>query len=395
VKITDFGISKRLRDSARVTTMIGSEAYMAPEQRGIYAVATADKDQGMATSTAVDIWALGLIAWELVAGARAFPSRGDLFSYVVREAPLRQNHGSEHFYEFVSRALTPSAAARLDCAEAMDLAWVQPVNSLFTSLPHSTLQVQEDNVSPNLDYESTTTYATWSTESQTLDRAVQSEVVEPLPVYSKVARHPHESTTTYKPEEMDPQQSPEMQFQRICLRLKRLTQAMPPAKQTHSDHAFDNFDAFQAQLKACIKDRSYKKAEKICTNYLNSNNLPGDNQMRRFWVVQQLAQVFQAQGRLPEAESLFRHAYEFRRRVLGGEHHSTLESLFGLGCTLSDRGQYSEAEILLRQVYEGQEKTLGMFNEHTLHSRECFASTVFSQGRYAEAECILGRAMRG
>ncbi|SPO01933.1 uncharacterized protein DNG_04606 [Cephalotrichum gorgonifer] len=63
IKIGDFGISKRIRDSSGLKTAIGTEDYMAPEVKGIFPKAV----MGAPSYTvAVDIWAVGLIAWRMI-----------------------------------------------------------------------------------------------------------------------------------------------------------------------------------------------------------------------------------------------------------------------------------------------------------------------------------------
>jgi serine/threonine protein kinase len=62
VKVTDFGIAKALTAS-RVSvpgTMIGTPAYMAPEQW-----------LGQPATFAMDVWATGCVLYELLSGRRA------------------------------------------------------------------------------------------------------------------------------------------------------------------------------------------------------------------------------------------------------------------------------------------------------------------------------------
>jgi serine/threonine protein kinase len=82
---------------------------MAPEQRDIYPSGIIDLEQCKSPSTAVDIWALGLVAWQMVAGTPAFRNGGAVFSYVARGSALPRNVGSDMFYDFATRALAPFA----------------------------------------------------------------------------------------------------------------------------------------------------------------------------------------------------------------------------------------------------------------------------------------------
>jgi hypothetical protein len=75
VKVLDFGIARPVRgpgelsdvglDAPGASTVMGTPAYMSPEQR-----------RGEPVGTASDIWALGCVLYEMLAGQPAFESRG-------------------------------------------------------------------------------------------------------------------------------------------------------------------------------------------------------------------------------------------------------------------------------------------------------------------------------
>src|SRR5205085_11861805 len=61
--VLDFGLA-RIRDAARITQtdeVLGTPAYMAPEQV-----------QGLEVGTAADVWALGAVMYEMLAGKQCF-----------------------------------------------------------------------------------------------------------------------------------------------------------------------------------------------------------------------------------------------------------------------------------------------------------------------------------
>ena len=109
-RITDFGIAHLTYGASitRATRMIGTPEYMAPElaQRG-------------PVSAAVDIYALGVILYEMLAGARPFD--GDHPMAVLRrhaeEPPQRPSGLSDELWELVAACLAKDPAIRPEAAD--------------------------------------------------------------------------------------------------------------------------------------------------------------------------------------------------------------------------------------------------------------------------------------
>ena len=110
VKVTDFGIAK-VTDSAEHLTatgsLLGTPSYMSPEQA-----------RGSAIDGRSDLFAVGAIVYEMVAGKKAF--RGDsitglIFKIITEEPPpLREQDPEipEELVRIVARALTKDPAGR-------------------------------------------------------------------------------------------------------------------------------------------------------------------------------------------------------------------------------------------------------------------------------------------
>ena len=80
VKIMDFGLAK-MRGGAQVTKMgttLGTAAYMSPEQA-----------QGMKTDHRTDIWAFGVVLYEMLTGKMPFPGDYEpaVFYAILNEEP--------------------------------------------------------------------------------------------------------------------------------------------------------------------------------------------------------------------------------------------------------------------------------------------------------------------
>jgi len=101
--ICDLGIARRSGDGGPVR---GTAAYMAPEQV-----------RGEAWTTAVDVWALGVVLWELSAGARLFHRGASFLSMaaVIESEPPPLDDTT--LAPIVARALARDPAARPSAAE--------------------------------------------------------------------------------------------------------------------------------------------------------------------------------------------------------------------------------------------------------------------------------------
>ncbi len=114
VKIIDFGIAKINRDDkdagdfrTRTGTMIGTPVYMSPEQC-----------RGVAVSDRTDVYALGIILYQTLAGKPPFYSRadGDILAMhiMVAPRPLRELEPAvpQSVADFIARMLAKNAADR-------------------------------------------------------------------------------------------------------------------------------------------------------------------------------------------------------------------------------------------------------------------------------------------
>ena len=123
VKIGDFGLAKMVGDGTAFRTEGGTRSYVAPEM-GI--------DTGGDTSeytNAVDIWAIGCIAHELLTRFPPFKGFGELMSYCYRpEFPRKtmlSRNISQKGIEFVESTLAYPPERRIAAKEALDSEWLR------------------------------------------------------------------------------------------------------------------------------------------------------------------------------------------------------------------------------------------------------------------------------
>ena len=109
--------------------------------------------------------------------------------------------------------------------------------------------------------------------------------------------------------------------------------------------------------------------------------------------VNNLAALYDSQGRYGEAEPLYQRALAAREKVLGPEHPDTLTSVNNLAFLYDSQGRYGEAEPLYQRALAALEKVLGPEHSHTLSSVNNLAALYDSQGRYGEAEPVYQRAL--
>jgi eukaryotic-like serine/threonine-protein kinase len=101
-----------------------------------------------------------------------------------------------------------------------------------------------------------------------------------------------------------------------------------------------------------------------------------------------IGQTYMDLGLYPQAWTQLEHALDLQRRVLGAEHSDTLKTMSRLGYTASLQGDYPEAEALLSRALGIQRRVLGIDHPETLTTMDNLANVYLKQGKYAKAEGI-------
>ena len=106
-----------------------------------------------------------------------------------------------------------------------------------------------------------------------------------------------------------------------------------------------------------------------------------------------LAVLYQAMGRLVEAEPLFCQAREILKQQLGETHPDYATSLNNLAALYRDMGRLGEAEPLHRQAMEILKQQLGETHPNYAGSLHNLAQLYQAMGRLGEAEPLFCQAM--
>ena len=98
--------------------------------------------------------------------------------------------------------------------------------------------------------------------------------------------------------------------------------------------------------------------------------------------------------RFREAEAAYREAAQRRRAVLGADARDTLEADMAVASACMQQDRFDEAERLFRPALERQQRVLGDEDSLTLNTLNEMSVLDFRQGRYAEGMPFIERAWR-
>ena len=102
--------------------------------------------------------------------------------------------------------------------------------------------------------------------------------------------------------------------------------------------------------------------------------------------LENLASALRSKGDLDEAETLVRQALDIRRRLYGGDRPEIATSLNNLALMLRDRGRLDEAEPLYREAIAIRRRTLGADHPDVAGTLNNLAALLRARGRLEEAE---------
>src|SRR5262249_21521930 len=106
-----------------------------------------------------------------------------------------------------------------------------------------------------------------------------------------------------------------------------------------------------------------------------------------------LASLYDGQGRYTEAEPLHKRSLAIREKALGPNHPAVATFLNNLAGLFREQGRYAEAEPLQKRSLAIRENALGAEHPDVAQSLNNLAALYRAQGRYADTEPLYKRAL--
>ena len=162
-----------------------------------------------------------------------------------------------------------------------------------------------------------------------------------------------------------------------------------PASGLAQNRAWENY---MLAGNEAYRQGDYQGAEKQWTAGLRIAEQLGPDDHRLGTSLNNLAALYQAQGKYAEAEPLYKRSLAIRERILGPEHPDVAQSLNNIALLYHTQGKYAEAEPIYQRSLAIWDKALGPEHPHVAQSLENYAALLRQTARADEAERMEARA---
>ena len=166
------------------------------------------------------------------------------------------------------------------------------------------------------------------------------------------------------------------------------------AQSGHASPAAESAEALSAEATRLYNAEKYAEAVPFAQRALAVHEKAvGPDHPSVGTLVNNLAVLYQEQGRYSEAEPLYNRSLAIREKALGPDHPIVANSLNHLALMYLRQARYSEAEPLLKRSLAIREKALGLDHFDVGTSLDNLAELYRAQGRYSEVEPLLKRSL--
>ena len=377
-KVIDFGVAKatstHLTDRTLYTMqgqMIGTPAYMSPEQA---------ERTGLDVDTTTDVYALGVILYELLSGHLPIPIE-DLRN-VTPEQVSSLLRNSEPAAPSSRLSRVTDAVLAIATRRQVD-PWVL-TRRLRGELDWITLRA--------IEKDRTRRYQTASELAQDIQRHLSDEPVEASPpstlyrLRKFVRRHRVAFAAVSSV------------FLGLVIAGGALTLALLESnrQRTQARIAQSEAEAVTQFLQEMLGSVSPMELGREATVRELLDHADGqldedfqDQPLTRASLYGTLGATYRALGEYDAADRTFEKAIALRREHLGEDNPLTLEAEHGLAISLMDRGESAAAESTSARVLEARTRVLGPEHPQTIRTLRTLGEVYFRFERNAEAESVL------
>ena len=375
-KIIDFGVAKALTQKltadtmlTRVGALVGTPEYMSPEQA---------LSSGEDIDTRTDVYSLGIVFYELLAGAPPIELRKIAFDEFLRR--LREDDPQK-----------PSTRIRTqDHATSTELA-----HKRRTEPPALAKQMRGDLDSialKALEKDRSRRYGSPSDFAADIGRYLRNEAV--LAVPPSAAYRARKFARRYRAPLATACAFALVLIVAAAVSIRQSIRANREAAVAQAVNDFLQNDLL-AQASASnqagpsakpdpdlkVRTALDRAAQRVSGKFDKQPEVEAS-------IRDTIGQTYMDLGLYPEARAQLERAAELHRRVLGGEDPKTLKTISRLGRTAFFQGKYPEAEALDRQAIETQRRVLGPERLDTLYSMNNLADVYRAEGKDAPAEAL-------
>jgi serine/threonine protein kinase/tetratricopeptide (TPR) repeat protein len=413
-KLLDFGISKILND----------ENEASPADRTITAVrmltpayASPEQVKGEPITTASDVYSLGVVLYELLAGRRPYQAEGtpeQIARVICEQEPEKPSSAAQSSLEQASirlpkheTAQKASKCLRGDLDRIVLMALRKEPQRRYASASEFAADIQRYlnheavlAVPPSLWYRTRKFARRYRVVLASASALVLVLVVATGVSIREGVRANREAAVAEAVNEF-------LQND-LLAQASALAQSGPNTKpdlhlevRTALDRAAQRIEGRftnQPEVEASIRDTmgwtyfdlgSYPEARKQLEQALElGRRVLGPEDPKTLKSMEHLGIVALHQGKFAEAEALTSRALEAERRVLGAEHRATLASMIHLASVYHDEGKFAQAEALDIQASEIEKRMLGPEHPETLMSMNNLAIVYMREGKYSQAEAL-------
>ena len=426
VKLLDFGIAKLIEEDddeaglTRTGMRLMTPEYAAPEQV-----------RGEAATTATDLYALGVLLYELMTGHRPYELRGrslgEIERIICEEEPARPSAAARRYADYMaagSSGEAPSSEAiravrtrnsdrlRRRLEGDLDVICLKAL-SKEPSRRYASAEALWEDISRHLT--GLPVGARASTVRYRVRKFVQRHRMGVLvtAVFVVAAAVLVGGFTLRLAEERDVARTEAEKAEQVSSFLMGLFEASDPSEALGDTlTAYELLERGVARAEALAEEPvvqaqmlsvmgqvyqslgDYEKAGPLLERALAlRRDVVGDEHVDVATSLKNLAYLLRQKGDYTAAEPLSREALAIYRKLLGDEHPDLAASLNNLAALLRRKGDYAAAEPLFREALSMRRKLLGNEHPHVATSLNNLAFLLRQKGDYAAAEPLFREAL--